>query len=208
MLRRSDLQLSNELYIVTRSTGISLKRNMNKTIIHILILLWVFLTMTIPIYATESIADSSASLKKGVSAQENIERHIQKSAIRNVLSRYSSPMVHEAENFIVVASAMNLDPYLLPSIAGVESGFGRVLIQGSNNPFGWNVGRTMFPSWSESIAMVGYALRNKYIDDGADTLEAIGYRYAGGSTTWAPKVNGYIQAFEREEEKIRRYNML
>lgn len=158
------------------------------------------------IQAAEKHAGESAALK--VQAEAAHDNHIRITAIENVLKRYDSPMVGEAENFIVVASAMRLDPYMLPAIAGVESGFGKALIQGSNNPFGWNVGRTLFPTWSEGIATVGYALRHKYIDKGAESLDAIGYRYAGGSTTWAPKVVSFIAQFEAEEAKIRRYSLL
>jgi hypothetical protein len=156
-------------------------------------------------HASENVAGSSAVLRGN---QNEAEETVHVLAIKNVLSRYNSPMIQEAENFVIVSNALDLDPYLLPAIAGVESGFGNALIHGSNNPFGWNVGRTLFPTWSDGIATVGYALRHKYINKGAESLNDIGYRYAGGSTTWAPKVLGYIQAFEREEAKIRRYSML
>ena len=161
------------------------------------------------VYAGNQIAGHSAVLahSKGNDTISH-ERSIQTDAIKRVLSRNNSPMVGEAENFVIVAHAMDLDPYMLPAIAGVESGFGRAMIQGTHNPFGWNVGRTPFPTWSDGIATVGTALRYKYIDRGADSLDAIGHKYAGGSTTWAPKVRSYIAQFEREEARIRRMSML
>lgn len=157
--------------------------------------------------ANEHMFESSAQLVKETD-QDTVDEYIKITAIRNVLSRYDSPMVDEAENFYIVAKAMELDPYMLPSIAGVESFFGQKLIQGTNNPFGWNVGRTPFPTWGDGIATVGYALRHKYYDRGAETMMDVGKKYAGGSTTWAPKVLSFMNKFEEEEARLRRYLLL
>lgn len=181
------------------------QRNMKKILI-LIVAVAMILLFPLKVDAAEKQAGQSAGLVQA--SAESIDDQMRATAIKNVLTRYKSPMVGEAENFIIVANAMDLDPYMLPAIAGVESGFGNALIQGSNNPFGWNVGRTPFPTWSDGIATVGYALRHKYIDRGAESLDAIGHRYAGGSTTWAPKVVGYIAMFEKEEAKVRRYSVL
>ncbi len=182
-------------------------KSIMKRILIGIIVLSIVLSFTRPAHASSSVAGHSAVL---ISAQssDSQEKQIQIRAVSRVLARHKSPMADEAENFITVADTMDLDPYMLPAIAGVESGFGRAMIDGTYNPFGWNVGRTPFASWSDGITTVGTALRYKYIDRGADTLDAIGYRYAGGSTTWAPKVRMYIAQFEREEARIRRYNVL
>lgn len=150
------------------------------------------------------MVSSSAQL----SLSHTEDDHITAQAITRVLSKNGSPMLGDVDGFIRVSNTYDLDPYLLPSIAGIESGFGRVLIPGTHNPFGWNGGRMYFDTWEEGIEAVGSALRFKYMDRGADTLEKIGYKYAGGSTTWAPKVRNQMTRFEREEEKIRRYSML
>jgi hypothetical protein len=137
-----------------------------------------------------------------------MESQIKITAIKNVLTRYNSPLVDEAETFVITARALELDPYLLPSIAGVESGFGLRYIKPTHNVFGYGVGRIPFDNFADGIARVGYALRFKYINRGAENLAQIGHRYAGGSTTWAPKVQSFINAFEREEEKLRRFELL
>ncbi len=176
-----------------------------KTFLISLVLLVSMFASPQPLRAYEAVSVShSAQLQSSI----DTETLIQKQAMRAVLHRHRSPLADEVDHFMRIAQENELDPYMLPSIAGVESGFGRVMIDGTHNPFGWNVGRTYFPSWEAGIETVGIALREKYINRGAESLEAIGHRYAGGSTTWAPKVRTFMSKFEREEAKIRRYSML
>ncbi len=155
-------------------------------------------------------ARASAQLKTTVDSVSDAQNHAayEITAIKNVLERYGSPLAAEAETFVVTARALNLDPYLLPSIAGVESGFGLRYIKPTHNVFGYGVGKIPFDNFAHGIAKVGYALRFKYINKGAENLAQIGHRYAGGSTTWAPKVQNYINVFEREEEKLKRFELL
>ena len=153
-------------------------------------------------------AGASAQMKRGVilsRAQLTQNEHVKKVAIERVLAKHNSPLVDEAETFIIVARALKLDPFLLPSITGVESTFAQHMIDGTYNPFGFGKGTIMFDNWSDGIARVGYALRFRYINKGALTLDQIGRRYAGGSTTWAPKVQNLIGKFETEEARIRAY---
>lgn len=179
---------------------------MKKILISVLIALSIVMLHPQNIHASQKVAGGSAVLKSTPTSESDNRIHIL--AIKNVLSRHNSPMTHEAENFVLVANVMDLDPYLLPAIAGVESSFGSALMKNSHNPFGWNVGRTRFTTWSDGIATVGYALRHRYINEGAEDLDAIGHRYAGGSNTWAPKVIAFMNVFEKEEAKIRRYSVL
>lgn len=154
-------------------------------------------------------AGASAQLKSTfISGSNHTDSRHEVIAIKNVLERYGSPLAAEAETFVVTARALNLDPYLLPSIAGVESGFGDRYIKSTYNVFGYGVGKIPFDNFAHGIAKVGYALRFKYIDAGAETLAQIGHRYAGGSTTWAPNVQNYINVFEREEQKLKRLELL
>ncbi len=191
------------LYTVTRF------QNFMKKVITTIFALIAFMLAPQGVQAYSNVADTSAKLVQETQTEdESIEDFIRTTAIKNVLTRYKSPMADEAENFVVVAKAMDLDPYMLPSIAGVESGFGRVLIPGTYNPFGWNVGRTPFDTWSDGIATVGYALRHKYYDRGAESMMDVGRIYAGGSVTWAPKVLAYMNKFEEEEQKLRLYFVL
>lgn len=174
-----------------------------------LTLIMTFMFGLMPTNAFAEEAGASAQLETiAPTVNEKMESQIKITAIKNVLTRYKSPLVDEAETFVITARALELDPYLLPSIAGVESGFGQRYIKPTHNVFGYGVGRIPFDNFADGIARVGYALRFKYINRGAETLAQIGHRYAGGSTTWAPKVQTYINAFEREEEKLRRFDLL
>lgn len=162
-----------------------------------------------PASAFAEEADASAQLKSNVyGANKNSDTQYKVAAIKKVLSSYNSPLISEAETFVLTARALNLNPYLLPSIAGVESGFGQRYIKSTHNVFGYGVGRIPFDNFADGIARVGYALKFKYINSGAQTLAQIGHRYAGGSTTWAPKVQNYINVFEREEQKLKRFELI
>ncbi len=153
-------------------------------------------------------AGASAQLDRTNVQSVDMDSQIKKQAIITVLEKHNSPLADEAEAFMITARALELDPYLLPAIAGVESSFGQRYIKSTHNVFGYGVGRIPFDNFADGIAKVGYALRFKYINRGASNLAQIGHRYAGGSTTWAPKVQNYINAFEKEEDKIRRIRMI
>jgi hypothetical protein len=183
-----------------------------KTKIFLITLVLIFMAyFAKPIHAHEThiISQESARLvgselnSNGNTASQSHNELIKEVAIKRVLLRYNSPLTDSAGTFTMVARALNLDPYLLPSISGVESCFGKRYIPGTYNPFGWNVGRTPFDSWDEGIAIVGHGLKHRYIDRGATTVASIGPRYAGGSTTWAGKVLNFMAEFENEEARIR-----
>ncbi|OGK32061.1 hypothetical protein A3D08_01340 [Candidatus Roizmanbacteria bacterium RIFCSPHIGHO2_02_FULL_43_11] len=170
-----------------------------------------------PAYGYEKTADSSArifevSQLRGGSEEAGLmsqnDNYLPALAIRVVLHRYGSPLAQEAEYFVYAARKNSLEPYMLPAIAGVESGFGQALIRDSYNPFGWGGGRIYFDSWKHGISIVGEALHTRYIMRGAQSVHDIGPRYAGGSQTWAPKVLAYIHAFEEEETRLRRLSVL
>ncbi len=126
---------------------------------------------------------------------------IKEQTIRSVLKKYQSPLVNEAKNFVIYADKYQLEPYLLPSIAGLESTFGRFILHNSFNPFGWGGGYIIFQNWEEAINTVGRGLRYHYINKGADNIYSIGKIYSE-SPTWAIRVNWFINQFKLEEEKI------
>ncbi len=122
-------------------------------------------------------------------------------AIKNILEKYGSPLVNSVDDFVDACSKYNIDCYLLPSIAGVESTFGKFVPRGSNNGWGWGGGRIHFASWGEGIDKVGRVLKYNYIEKGADTLDKIGIIYSE-SRAWTPHVNYFLREFEREETKL------
>lgn len=151
-------------------------------------------------------AGSSAAIKKEVSKAKSAldkttDYYIKKAVIRRVLASYNSYLEDEVDSFINACQKYDLDCYLLPSITGVESFFGKYLVYNSHNPFGWGGGYIMFKNWNEAIDTVAYGLRKNYINRGADTVEKIGPIYAT-TFTWAPKVNHFIAKFKKEEESF------
>jgi hypothetical protein len=161
-------------------------------------------TLGVQPVSAELIAGSSAAVSyRESTSSTSISLHkiaIKRKAMTEVLRRYNAPLLTEVDSFIEACTTYNLDCYLLPSISGVESTFGRFLIPGTYNPFGWGRGLIEFKSYNETIMTVGKALREKYIDRGADTVDKIGRIYCEGDT-WSGKVKFFMAQFEAEERK-------
>lgn len=159
------------------------------------------------VVAADRVAGDSAefSMPYGVPPMNRIsyqsivyENTKKKKAVERVLDKYQSPMSESLDSFFQACDSNELDCYLLPAIAGLESGFGRYILPGSYNPFGWGGGYIRFSNWNEAIWAVGNGLRQNYINSGALTIEQIGSKYAS-SPTWASKVRRYIAEFKAAE---------
>lgn len=124
-----------------------------------------------------------------------------KKAMQSVLKKYDSPLVNEIDNFVDACIAYKLDCYLLPSIAGLESTFGRFIWPNSYNPFGWGGGYIMFSNWKDGISTVAGGLRNNYINKGAQSIDDIGNIYSE-SSTWSTRVQYFMNSFRQEEAKL------
>ena len=170
-----------------------------------LILFSLFFFLSACSVEAEIIADASAPLiHNSFINTDDIEQLRQKNiriAIETVLKRYNSPMADDSDAFVKACIKYQIDCYLLPSIAGLESTFGKFIWPNSYNPFGWARGFMMFENWSEGIETVAKGLKNGYIKKGALTVEDIGPIYSE-SPTWAIRVNYFINQFEKEEEKM------
>ncbi len=160
----------------------------------------------VTVVEAENQAGSSAQLSFDVQIDQeeqtatNFKR--KEMAIKAVLTRYNSPMLGVEKSFIETCKKYNLDCYLLPSIAGLESTFGRFIWPNSYNPFGWARGYMMFSSWEQGIDTVGRGLRENYINKwGLLTVNEIGPIYSE-SPTWAVRVNWFIDQFKMEEERL------
>ena len=68
------------------------------------------------------------------------------------------PLATAAEVFVAEADSHNLDWRLLPSLAVIETGCGRVAR--GNNIFGWNNGQASFPTLGAAIHQVAKTLSN------------------------------------------------
>lgn len=175
------------------------------------VLAFIVTTLFVVPAKADVIAGDSASIQF-MSLNEILTRtqteQFQKQAMVRVLSGYGSPLISEVDSFLLVTRALDLPPYLLVSITGVESTFANRMIPGTYNPFGYGKGTIPFDNWAHGISTVGYSLKHKYIGRGANTLDKIGVRYAGGSTTWAPKVKHFMNKFAAEEDRLRELSVL
>lgn len=161
-----------------------------------------------PVTAQNRMAGASASLaSQSEVTQEQLSNYRSNmeyvkayNAIRKVLKKRNSPLVDSTPAFIKSCIDHNLDCYLLPSIAGLESSFGQALLPGSNNPFGWGGGYILFKDWEEGIDTVAAGLNKNYVSRGAVTVEQIGVKYSE-SPTWAPRVRAFMEQFRRAESE-------
>ena len=167
-----------------------------------MIFLFIFLK---PFFVFGKEAGESAKITYEIILQEETKKvFYQKATIKNILEKYRSPLTSEVDTFINVCYQYQIDCYLIPAIAGVESTFGHYFIPSSFNPFGWGGGKIFFKNFQEAIEKVAYGLKSNYIDRGLITIEAIGKVYAE-SPFWTQKVLFFIDQFKKEEENIRLY---
>ena len=120
--------------------------------------------ITSPAYAQPEADQSARLLTLEVYDYTTVRMAKKKIAINSLLKKYNSPLVSSIDSFLNTCTSYSLDCYLLPSIAGLESSFGKHVLPGSNNPFGWGGGLIIFDSWDQAIAAVGKGLKYNYID--------------------------------------------
>lgn len=133
--------------------------------------------------------------------------YIKKQVIKKILEKYQSPLASVSDVFIKACIKYDLDCYLLPAIAGVESTFGRYAPYQSFNPFGWGNALIKFENWEDAIQTVARGLKEGYINRGLSDLETIGRVYAPASLTWSKKVDFFMKEFYNEEFKINKLNL-
>lgn len=113
------------------------------------------------------------------------------------LAQFDSPLQYHAQDFIDAARQYGLDWKLLPSIAGVESTFGKH-IPGGYNAWGWGVYGTQaiyFTSWREGIFTIAQGLRENYLNKGLNDPYSINAVYAA-SPFWGGRVTYFMQDME------------
>lgn len=103
-----------------------------------------------------------------------------------------SPLTPFSWEFIKAADFWGVDWRLLPAIAGVESNFGKRIIPGSFNAYGWAGGQWRFTSWPDSIWEVTKKLRLLYYDRGLIRPTDIGRVYAPANPSWGKAVEQII----------------
>jgi len=130
----------------------------------------------------------------------NAEVHFDRRAekLATLLRKYDSPMLGEVDTFIEEADKNGWDWKFLPAIAGVESAFGKLLLDGSYNPFGWGGGYLYFESFEEGIQTVAEGLNQPVYRNGK-TPEEIAPIYC--PPNWRYWINGVWQ-FMNELDQI------
>lgn len=120
--------------------------------------------------------------------------------IKKYLEKYRSPMTPYADFIVAVSDEYGLDWRLLVAIAQQESNLGKKIPPNSHNAWGWGIhsrGTLGFTSWEEGIKTVAKGLKEKYIDKGYTTPEAIMSKYTPSSEgSWAFGVNQFIEELE------------
>lgn len=182
---------------------------MKKIIIVCLILMLPFLHLSRPVSAErleQKIPDTQIESKQ-LSDKAQI--------LAQYLENYNSPLQYHAQDFIDAATVYGLDWKLLPSIAGVESTFGKQ-IPGGYNAWGWGVYGTQavyFNSWREGIFTIAKGLRENYLNKGLTDPYAINTVYAA-SPVWGGKVSYFMQdlanfadKYQSEQQKTANVNI-
>lgn len=168
---------------------------MKKRLLLFLLLSFPFLFLGRPV-----AAEKSAITKQTLLDTEIVVRKLDGRAkiLSHYLAQFNSPMQYHAQDFIDASDTYNLDWKLLPSIAGVESTFGKH-IPGGFNAYGWGVYGTQaiyFSSWRDGMFTVAKGLRENYLNRGLTDPYAINRIYAA-SPVWGRNVTYFIQDIDR-----------
>lgn len=149
--------------------------------------------------ALAEISGASASLETQQVTNQNqqIRPDHRVKKLQVYLESFHSPLAPYARVFVEKADQYEIPDWsLVPAIAGVESTFGKHIPYNSYNAYGWANGNFDFESWEDSIDIVTQTLKEKYYDKGANTVFKIARIYAPPSTTWASKVNYFMQQIQ------------
>ncbi len=166
-----------------------------KRILILIVLLIALFASTDQTFAATDSAGVSAKLKPIETQTTQKDKRVE--ALEHVLEDYNSPLVPYAEAYVKSADEYGVDWKLLPAISGLESGFGKHMIPGTYNAYGWGSGRIYFTSWEDGIDKINKSLKSRYMDRGAITVWEIGPIYAE-SPTWAVRVNSFMEKIEAE----------
>ncbi|MCA9372269.1 glucosaminidase domain-containing protein [Candidatus Woesebacteria bacterium] len=166
-----------------------------------LILITTLLFIVPTAHATQEAGTSASLMANEVQNQEVM---LKKLVVREFLAQHNSPMLAHADDFVDISLKYGLNPYLLPSISGVESTFGRFLMPNSYNPFGWGGGYIYFDSWNDGIETVSSGLHKNYLGKGAISIEQIGHIYSE-SPRWSRNVRYFMNQMNALEQEKRLY---
>ena len=165
-----------------------------KKIISIIILAVLFLAIKPGLTAADSPVVSDSGRLIEARNDNNFDYRV--FLLKNYLESHNSPLAESSKDFVAYADKYNLDWRFVPAITGVESTFGKRIPRNSYNAYGWANGNYYFKSWPESIEIVSKTLREKYIDNGADSINKIARIYAPPSPDWSWKVKWFMSEID------------
>jgi len=134
----------------------------------------------------DQLAGASAVLRQPW--DRSVEVDYRKIRLFNFLKEKGSPLTPFVADFVAAADLWQIDWRLLPAIAGLESYFGRRMIPGTYNAYGWAGGHLKFNGWRDSIYYLSYKLKKNYYDRGLVNPELIGKVYAPPNPNWGKLV--------------------
>ncbi len=169
---------------------------MKKLLIVLILIFSLFINTADFVSADYPVAEPSAQIKVEGVNDNHQKGDYRVSTLKTFLEGYNSPLANSADQFVAKADRYQLDWRLVPAITGVESTFGKRIPSDSYNAYGWANGVYKFESWDNSIEIVSRALREKYIDRGAVTIDQIARRYAPPSSTWSWKVQYFMNKID------------
>ena len=117
--------------------------------------------------------------------------------LSDYFAKYDSPLQYQAQDFIDAADKYGVDWKLVPSIAGVESTFGKRAY--GFNAWGWGIYGNQalgFNSWRDGIFTVTGGLKENYINKGLTNPNSINRVYAA-SPTWGFRVNYFMKDLDK-----------
>lgn len=148
------------------------------------------------IYAESTSATSAALTPEVMPIRKATD--IRVTALEFIFAKYHSPLLPYAKVYVEMADKYGVDWKLLPSISGLESTFGKALLSGTHNAYGWGGGTIYFKSWEDGIETINRALKENYMGKWKATdVWSIGHIYAA-SPTWAVRVNHFMNEINEE----------
>lgn len=148
------------------------------------------------IYA-EQIRSSSAELTPTQAPAKKVA-DVRVATLEAIFAKYHSPLLPYAKAYVELADKYGVDWKLLPAISGLESSFGKALLPGTFNAYGWGGGTIYFKSWEDGIEVINKTLKENYmVKWKATDVWSIGPIYAE-SKTWAVRVNKFMSEIDTQ----------
>lgn len=172
---------------------------MSRMLLTLLLILSLFI-FTQPVLA-QQVVEGNTRLDEVETRQLDLEALI----LSDYFAKHNSPLQAHAQDFVDAAKMYDLDWRLVPSIAGVESTFGKFIPGGhgtytSYNAWGWGASSPdvaiHFASWKHGIYTVSKGLKENYVDRGYTEPFSMNRIYAA-SPTWGSKVTFFMNALEK-----------